>query len=476
MEFTEEKIIELVKKALEIDSETLNVEFKDGRGGFGKNVWKTISSFSNSAEGGLIVYGITDRDGATKVTGGIDIANLQHRITSFMREEMENTLDPEIRIFDLEGESLLVVVVNPVSNEKKPCYYKTRGLPQGACIRIGNIDQEISFDQVKSFLRDATPFKFDVEAVGSSTPEDLSREAIGAFLEKSAKRVSGRRSDPEDDYTSVLLNLRLLANHKDKVVPSIAGVLIFSKNDPQLSPNFSRYIIRCVRYAGDTVSSPIIDRAEVSGTLGSQIDGVHLFIIKNIPVSARLVGTKMVETYSYPEDAIREVVANAVVHRDYQITETYTQVNVFSNRIEVTNAGNLAPGISIENIKDAQFSRNEVIAATLRDMNYLEEYGRGIDLIYDQMKEWGLLDPLFRNSVNSFKVTLLGESFSNLTPSQVVIWQALHESDRMTAQELVSLFDGRSRQSVTLDLKGLLEEGLISREGSGSGVYYRSKY
>ena len=108
------------------------------------------------------------------------------------------------------------------------------------------------------------------------------------------------------------------------------------------------------------------------------------------------MGTKRVERYEYPEKAIREIVANAVIHRDYKITETYTQVNVFEDRIEIFNRGCLPQGVTVENIRDAQVSRNETIAARLKELDYLEEYGRGIDIVFNEMTKWNLLSPIFK--------------------------------------------------------------------------------
>jgi ATP-dependent DNA helicase RecG len=446
------------------------------RGGFGKGVWKTISSFTNSPEGGYIVYGIEEKnDGVIKIVGGLDVANLQDRIRSFCIEEMQNALLPEIATLEYKGKVLVVAKIQPQISEHKPCYYKNQGLPDGACVRVGNSDQVISFDQMKEFVKNSAQFKFDITKAEGTDVTMLSMPAARAFFEKSALRA-GRGAVINDDL-KILKNLKLINSFSGELAPTVAGFLIFASDSPQAHTGFSRYVVRCVRYAGDSVASPIVDKMEVVGVLGDQIDQVHAFVMRNIPLRAKLKGSKRVETFAYPEEAIREIVANAIVHRDYQVTETYTQINVFSNRIEVSNAGNLPPGVTIRNIKDAQFSRNEVIASTLKDMEYMEEYGRGIDLVYARMREGGLLDPLFKNTANTFRVTLLGDAFSSVSESQVLIWQYLQTNEeKITAAKCLEILPERSRPSINLDLTKLVESGLIEKKGSGRSTFYQAVF
>jgi len=198
--------------------------------------------------------------------------------------------------------------------------------------------------------------------------------------------------------------------------------------------------------------------------------------LRNIRRSAKIVGTKRVERYEYPEKAIREIVANAVIHRDYRITETYVQVNVFEDRIEVFNPGCLPPGVTVDNIRDAQVSRNEIIAARLKDLDYLEEYGRGIDIVFSEMEQWGLLPPLFKNTTNSFRVILPGEKLSKLNERQLRIWDALVEQKRITAGACEKLFPDVSRATINNDLSKMQELKLIRSGGASYRTHYEPNF
>ena len=192
---------------------------------------------------------------------------------------------------------------------------------------------------------------------------------------------------------------------------------------------------------------------------------MHSFVLRNIKKSAEIVGTKRVEKYEYPEKAIREIVANAVIHRDYRITETYTQINIFEDRIEVFNPGNLPPGVTIENIKDAQVSRNRIIAARLNEMDYLEEYGRGIDIVFTKMSEWGLLPPVFKNTSNSFKVILPGRKLSQLNKRQIIIWQHLMDKRRITRKDVETFIPNVPQATLRSDLAKMRDIGLLRQMG-----------
>lgn len=473
---TESELIKIVAAAIDDNTETEKVEFKDARQGIPRELWRPISSFSNSPGGGLIVFGIAQQTGGiTRIVGGLDLATLQEKVVSYLREKMKYHGDYSLRVFELDGQKLLALLLCETQRESKPCYYQDLGMPRGACIRAGNTNRPITEEELRSFLRYSPQYKYDRSIASDTNLELLSREKIAQYLEKSAIRT-GRRFSSTLSFEKVLKNLGVIAEQKGKQFATVGGYLTFAKNPPQEIEQFSRYIVRCVRYAGGTSSTPIIDQKDVDGTLDFQIDEIHKFILKNISMGAKIVGTKRVEDFEYPTDAIREIVANAIIHRDYMITGTYTQVVVFTDRIEISNPGTLPPGITIENLKESQFSRNEVIANLMRGLDYMEEFGRGIDLIYARMAEYKLVKPLFKNRSNTFKVTLLGPRFEKLNERQVEIWDYLQEFSQINIRTATKLFPKISRATINNDLKGLVVIGLIMPKGASNITYYEPRY
>ncbi len=311
--------------------------------------------------------------------------------------------------------------------------------------------------------------------MGTLEYDDLSLEKIKNFLNKSAERR--QRQFPSDQpLEQTLINMGLIKPIDHSYKPTLAGAIIFYKNQPQDIDELSRYIVRCVKYAGKSASSDIVDQLDIFGTLDQQVDDSMKFILRNIRRKARIVGSKREEIFEYPQLAIREVLVNAIIHRDYSNTGTYVQIVIFDDRIEVSNPGTLPPGITVENLKISQFSRNGVIAKIMRDLDYMEEFGRGIDLIYSQMNSIGLVEPLFKNSSNSFKVTLLGEEYTKLNERQLRFWHILQEKNHLTASIAHEQFPNLSRPTINGDLRTMLEMGLIKQKGSSSSTYYEPEY
>ncbi|PIR66901.1 MAG: hypothetical protein COU51_01440 [Parcubacteria group bacterium CG10_big_fil_rev_8_21_14_0_10_36_14] len=469
-----EQIILETEKALSVNSETLLVEFKDARGGFPKtSTRKTLSAFGNT-KGGVIVFGVEEKkDKTLEVVGANNIAELQEKMTAMSSVEMSEVLRLDYHHIEIQKKIILAVYVPECKNRTKPYHIKELGMPRGAYIRDSNTDRQMTEDEMRSYVRNAQIDNFDSNCSDDVTKDDLSFKKIENFLRKSAKKT-GREFNGIDD--NVLQNIGLVKVCDEVLRPTIAGYLIFAKENPQNKLQFERYKIRCVRYRGSGVSSDILDKADLVGTLDEQIELMHSFVLRNIKNSAKIVGTKRVERYEYPEKAIREIVANAVIHRDYRITETYTQVNIFEDRIEIFNPGNLPPGVTIENIKTSQVSRNKIIAARLNEMDYMEEYGRGIGIVITKMSEWGLLPPIFKNTSNSFRVILPGEKLSQLNERQLYIWQHLVDNRRITRKEVEGLLPDISAATLRSDLVRMREIGLLNQMGQSSNTYYESSF
>lgn len=470
----QEEVKKEIEKALQLNSETNFVEFKKAKGGFPrKEVRKTLSAFGNT-EGGIIVFGVEEREDKSLAAIGLeDIADLQERMTNLSTEGMNTVLRLDYFLLDIDKNTILAVYVPKCENHLKPYYIKELGLPHGAYVRDGNTDRKMTEEEMKSYVRNAQGDDFDTNCADDAILDDLSQDKLISFLKKSAEKAA-RDFEKNDKYGEVLENIGIVKKCEENFIPTIAGYLIFAKNRPQKKLQFQRYVIRCVRYKGSGVHTDILDSLDVDGTLDEQIDGMQSFILRNIKKSAKIVGTKRVERYEYPEKAIREIVANAVIHRDYRITETYTQVNIFEDRIEVFNPGNLPLGVTVENIKNSQMSRNKIIAARLKDLDYLEEYGRGIDIVFTKMNEWGLLPPIFKNTSNSFRVILPGENLSKLNERQMKIWEYLVENGRITRKGAETLSVDTAQQTISSDLRKMKDIGLIRQVGESKDTFYEA--
>lgn len=465
---TNDEIIAKIKYGLSISSELSDLEFKTAKSTIPNDIWRTISAFSNRRGGGLVVFGVDQNE--NRITGCENLDHMQTKLTEYFNDKMSFVLRPEYHVIEHEGKNILAVYIPECPKDYMPCYFKSVGLPNGAYIREGNTSRKITDNEFRTYVATSKEFQFDRSEARNATKSEISIPKIAFLLEQS--ELNTQRGASHEVNNTVLENLGITAQFDGENKPTIGGYLVFANDTPQKKSPYDRYVARCVRYAGSDPSSNIIDSADIVGTLDTLIDESYKFVLKNISKKAVIVGTKRIEKYEYPEDAIRELIANSIIHRDYKIIETYNQIRIFHDRIEISNPGSLPPGVTVENIKEAQFSRNSIIAARLKDLRYLEEYGRGIDIVIKKMQDWGLPMPLFRNSVNNFEAILLGEKYSELNDRQVKLIDVLLIKNRLTAQDCEKILKGTTRATINNDLKKLRELGVLVVNGASVNTYY----
>ena len=387
----EQQIKEKLEFALQINSELPELELKTASNNVPKDIWRSISAMSHRRGGGAIIFGVKQDVAQQKleVVGCNDIDRMQQKLIEYFNDKMSYVLRPKYYIIRYTQDKNLLAVYTPeCPHEYKPCYYKPVGLPHGAYIREGHTNRPLTDNEFRTYVALSKQFQFDLSEAPNAKLEDLLEEKIIFLLQKKEEEL--KRGAIVKIDNELLQNIGVVGEFHEVKKPTIAGFLIFAKTLPYEKYPYERYVIRCVKFSGNDSASSIIDKLDVVGTLDQQIDGAYKFILRNIRKTAHISGTKRYERYEYPEQAIRELVANAVIHRDYKITETFTQIHIFKDRLEIANPGSLPPGVTVDNIKDAQFSRNAIIAGRLKDLDYLEEYGRGIDIVLSKMEEWGL--------------------------------------------------------------------------------------
>ncbi|PIP22834.1 MAG: hypothetical protein COZ91_03660 [Candidatus Nealsonbacteria bacterium CG_4_8_14_3_um_filter_39_7] len=451
-----------------IASELPDLEFKTSIKNIPNDIWRSISAFANRHGGGLVVFGVDQRVNA--ITGCENIDFMQTKLTEYFNDKMSFVLRPEYHVISYKDKDIIAVYVPECPKDYVPCYFRPVGLPNGAYIREGNTSRRITDNEFRTYIATSKEFQFDRSEARGTNKDDVSIAKVEHLLEQSETDVKRGASHEANDV--VLENLGILGNFEGEYKPTVGGYLIFSKNYPQNKPSFDRFTVRCVRYSESDPASKIIDSVDLKGTLDVLIDESYKFVLKNISRKASIIGTKREDRYEYPEEAIRELIANAIIHRDYKIIETYNQIRVFQDRLEIVNHGSLPPGVTVDNIKEAQFSRNSMIAARLKDMRYLEEYDRGIDIVIKKMKEWGLPSPLFRNSVNSFEAILLGERYQEINDRQTRLIDVLLIKNRLTISDCQKILKGTPRATINNDLKKLRDLGILVANGASVNIFY----
>jgi ATP-dependent DNA helicase RecG len=194
-----------------------------------------------------------------------------------------------------------------------------------------------------------------------------------------------------------------------------AGLLFFRDNRQNLYFDFTHVI--CALYKG-TDKVDIIDAKHFDGSIMENIDNAMVFLKRNLRVRYEIKTLQRKNILELPEDALREAVTNAVCHRDYFEKGSRVMVEIFDDRVEVTNPGGAPKGITEDNFGSVSITRNPIIASLLHRAHYIERMGTGIGRIRNAAKEANVAEPVFELN-HFFKVTFKRNELSISISSQL---------------------------------------------------------
>jgi len=220
----------------------------------------------------------------------------------------------------------------------------------------------------------------------------------------------------------------------------------------------------------------------IEGTIIEQIEEAMDFIRKNINVRFVMTGKPAREQiWDYPLDALREAVINAVCHRDYTIPSN-VEVRIYDDELIVWSPGGLPLGLSLEDLykPHSSFLRNKGIGAVFYDIELIEQWGSGIDKMRNACLQAGLPEPQFEER-QGFRVIFRKDIYTEeylsqlgLNERQIRAVMYVKEKGKITNKEY-RVVSGLSDEGARIDLKILVEKGIIMQKGRGRSVHYTLK-
>ena len=418
-----------------------------------KSLADEAAAFAN-ASGGKIYIGVDD-DGSVC---GTDTSNRE-------RARIEDTLikiEPRIHT-DLEIRENIIVITVP-EGENKP--YMT---PNGFFLRFGTLTRKMTRSEIIELMQDGQQVVFD-SAVNSSAkyPASFNPEAFASFLSRAKLKETGSRED-------MLLNLGAVrTDGKGAVSFTNAGVLFFAKRPVSHLPNAS---VVCALYKG-LDKTHILDRKAFEGTVIENIEDTMLYLQSHLNVRYEISGLQRKEIFDIPETALREVVVNAVCHRNYFEQGACTVVEIFDDRVVVSNPGGLVKGLTREMFGKVSVARNPVIASMLQRAEFIEKMGSGISRINQSMTEADLPEAVFEFDT-SFLVSLYRDSFFAAGHSDAVlsklgssVLDLFAESPKLSVHEAAVRL-GKSDRTIFREVKKLEDERVLFRVGANKNGSWR---
>ena len=460
---------ELIKKG-----ESEKVEFKKSLAER-KEVLETISAFTNS-NGGHIFVGIEEnKDGSVKDVVGVKIKGKEiENLGNEIKQNTDPVIYPSIEIRELKGKLVLVIEVK--ETPAKPVFAKINKIPV-AFKRVGKTNQKMDVNELRRIISEGREFLWDSHVCEDANLEDIDWKKVGWF-KSLYKYITGKEILTED--RRLLENFKCLEN--DTVKNS--GILLFGEKPHKFISNNRATV---VRYPEDEISDTYLDIKDFYGSIFDLIDNTDKYIRDHIQIASKLTPGQIHrdEIPQYPLFAIRELIVNAVAHRDYSIAGSRIIIKIFKNRIEYHSPGGFPPGITPENIVDMQCSRNPAIVEVLIKVKYIESIGDGIDRVLNSVKNHPLNPelPLFREVGNSVIVTLYGadmdklehkKSERKLNEKEMQIIDYIREKGSITSGNVQSMFNV-SRDTSSKYLNQLIKTGIIRRHGRGKTTYYALK-
>ena len=441
------------KKEIEFisqEGEGLKIEFKESISGIDKE----IVAFANS-NGGRIFLGIDDRNEIK----GIRITN---KLKSQIQDIVRNC-DPQIKI-DLSSkddsgepeESENVLIINVPEGKDKP--YKCSS---GFYLRQGANSQKMNRDEIIEFINGEGKLKFDKSIT------DIKEHDSKLVLEYLDKAGIKQKTSKDTLFNLGVANKEGFLNN--------TGILFFTRNPKKFLINA---YITCARYKGIEKIN-VIDRKDFEEDLASQVEQAIEFVKRNTRLEYEIKGLYRKEIPEYPIEAVREAILNAVMHRDYFETGANVQIDIFDDKLTITNIGGLIKPLTKEKLGKLAVRRNPLIADLFHRIHLVEKMGTGINRIKEECKKHGNVN--FKIETNGFfiaifKLKKIGKT-SEKTVGETVgetvgkLLALINENSRITREEL-SAKTGLTVRGVEWNLAKMKEDGLIRRIGPAKGGHW----
>ena len=425
--------------------ETENIEFKLQ---FTDDIYKEVIAFANT-DGGIIYIGIDNEGNAV----GIDNVDENYtRITNGIRD----AIMPDVTMFvKYTIQENHVVRITVGEGSYKPYYLKAKGLkPSGVFVRQGTSSVSASPEQIRAMIKESDGDSF--ESMRSMEQELSFVRAKDAFsrydieFNETKYRNLGITMPDSELYTNLALIISDQCAHTTKVA-------VFS----------------------DNANTKFLDSKEFGGSVFKQLDDTYAYLSLCNKKASIFKGLERIEKIDYPEEALREALLNALVHRDYSFSGSVI-INVNNKEIEFISIGGLLPGLSPDDIRSGiSQPRNKNLADIFHRLRLIESYGTGIRKIYNFYSNCNE-QPRIEVTSNTFKIILPNMNnqvsmASKLgitpTPQMQKILNYIEENGQITDLEIQALLGLKKTRAFTL-AKQMRDLGLIQVEGRGEDRRY----
>ena len=415
-----------------------------------EDLYKEVIAFANT-DGGVIYIGI-DNEG--NLTGIDDVDETYTRLTNGIRDAIAPDVTMFVR-YVLQDNKVIRIEVGEGSY--KPYYLKAKGIkPTGVYVRQGASSVQASPDQIRRMMKESDGDNYEDSR---SLDQDLTFSAAETAFQRYGVEFSIEKyRAPGITQNDIFTNLALLLSDQCLHTTKIA---VFK----------------------DEFCTEFRDSKEFGGSVFKQFEDSVTYLALCNRTASTIKGVVRTDKKDYPEEAIREALLNALVHRDYSFSGSII-INVNDIKMEFSSLGGLLPGRSTEDIRiGVSQPRNKKLAEVFHRLRLIESYGTGIRRIF-KLYENCPIQPVIEVTANAFKIVLPNMNACGavaervpeaaekapvaITPQMKTVLDYLAEYGEMTDEDLQELLNIKKTRAYLL-ARQMNENGLIDISGRGAG-------
>lgn len=472
----EEELEKLTIRVTIQKAESQTIELKSAHQGCPTRLYDSLSSFSNQNEGGVILFGIDEKDDFS-IKGVYDAQDLQKKVAEQCKQ-MEPPVRALFTVCDIDGKKIVSAEIPGVDVDLRPVFYKGVGRIKGSYIRVGESDEPMSEYEVYSYEAFRKRIRDELRTVDDEKFSLINNERISHYLNEVKKEKDNLVKSVSDDDILELMGITKGGK------PTLAGLMCFSIYPQAYYPQLC---ITAVALPGTEQGisgindERFIDNKRITGSIPEMLDSAVDFVRRNSRnITIIDSNGRRIDKPEYPVKAVREAILNALVHRDYS---SYTEnipvrIEMYRDRLEIINSGGLYGNISINELGQVRpDTRNPALANILEVLHYTENRYSGIPTIMNEFASNNFPMPVFSVKHGDFKVVMRNIFYSdNISIEEAVIDFCSKPRSR---DEIVS-FVGKSKNYVSskiiipLTKKGALKLTIPEKPKSSAQKYYKA--
>jgi len=461
---------EYITQMRQANSDLTHVEAKAASSELPKRLWETLSAFSNTTKGGVLILGVSE-ELKFRIVGVKNSKKVLQDLASLC-DVMSPPVRAYIQIHRIRRKAVITAEIPEIPANTKPCHHPGSGYTNGAFIRIADGDRKLSAYEVQMMLSARGQPTDDEEPVPGTTIADLQTRLVKGLLSRLRKRPGSAFSRLPDD--AILRTLKVLVPAGKAWVCSLAGILALGKHPQRFFPALG---LTFVVYPTSEVGEPgqgqerFLDNVRIEGTIPDILGPTLDVLRRNMKHRSLVKGLYREDVEEYPATAVREAIINALAHRDLSNGSrgTPVQVQMFSDRLIIHNPGGLYGPVTVDSLGTEGIcaTRNNTLLRLLEDVApagarqaVCENRGSGVGAILASLRQAQLPDPIFENRIATFRVTFLNTPLRRRRDRRDDIASLLRERGTLSRAEISQAL-GLSDISIRKWLATMRDEGAI---------------